>query len=185
MSDVTITTMAKLYTRTGDGGEAGLVGGQRLPKDDALFEAIGTVDELNAAMGWVAVSVDAARTLDSLRRIQRDLFSLGAALAGYEEGGGSDADRVRRLESEIDAWSAQTPPLDRFVLPGGSEASSRLHLARTVARRAERRVVALQAHAGAVCYLNRLSDWLFALARFENHDAGHAEIVWEADRASQ
>jgi cob(I)alamin adenosyltransferase len=183
----------RIYTRTGDAGETGLFGGGRVPKDAIRVEAYGTVDELNAAIGAARACPGDEIVGDLLAAIQHDLFVLGADLAAPEEAGDQVGARsvrrieerqVRRLEAEIDALDAALPTLDRFVLPGGSQQGALLHLARTVCRRAERRVVALSHREGvnpaALHYLNRLSDLLFDLARSVNQQAGIPELPWES-----
>ena len=183
----------KLYTRTGDAGETSLLGGQRVKKDDARVDAYGEVDELNAWLGLVraglagASSPQAAIAGDALARIQRDLFAVGAELADpartiadrVVKAALGDAD-VERLEGLIDQLEAGVPPLRRFILPGGSPAGAALHAARTVCRRAERRIVALDPPVAPVLlrYVNRLSDLLFAMARAVNHGANAAETEW-------
>ena len=180
----------KIYTRTGDAGETGLFGGARVSKDDPRVEAYGTVDELNACLGVVRSLGPSPQTDASLLQIQSDLFTLGAELACAP--GKEDKLRVallnesdiERLESWIDRGEAPLSPLKNFVLPGGCPSAAELHRARTVCRRAERRTL----HAGRtapvrpalVIYLNRLSDLLFVLARYENHAAGVADIAWQA-----
>ena len=186
--------LTRIYTKGGDKGETSLGRGERVAKHDPRVEAYGTVDELNSVIGLVRAAVD--RTLkndvhrahvdDMLKRIQNDLFDLGADLCTVEAKQGHEALRIvatqtERLEREIDAMNAELQPLTSFVLPGGSEASAWLHLARTVARRAERRMTALAAeqsvNSEAVCYINRLSDHLFVLARRLN-DNGAADVLW-------
>jgi cob(I)alamin adenosyltransferase len=165
----------KIYTKTGDDGSTGLVGGARVNKDDPRIESLGAVDELNAACGLASVIAD-EKLLAMLRAIQNELFNLGAQLAGSPD---LLAERsIARLESEIDAADAILPPLKNFILPGGSELAARLHLARTICRRAERLLVALPAPPAAIKYLNRLSDWLFVHARLANHLSGIADIPW-------
>ncbi|WP_225205475.1 cob(I)yrinic acid a,c-diamide adenosyltransferase [Novosphingobium huizhouense] len=168
----------KIYTRTGDDGTTGLVDGSRRAKCDARMQAIGEVDELNSAIGLAAVATDDATTRD-LRRIQNDLFDLGADLATPGEDF-TPSEMVLRivqgqvdwLEQAIDALNENLPPLTSFILPGGSEAAARVHLARSIARRAERAGVALAqaepVNPAALGYLNRLSDYLFVLARAIN-----------------
>lgn len=184
----------KIYTRTGDRGETGLFGGQRVRKDDARVEAYGAVDELNAVLGQAAVRMEAlgdAVWLERLRLLQADLFTLGSRLAtpAPEDGGRPNphvpafpAERIAEMEAWIDTAEAELPPLRNFVLPGGSPAAAALHLARTVCRRAERRVISLsfQAHLDAevVVYLNRLSDLLFTWARLANLRAGVPDVPW-------
>jgi cob(I)alamin adenosyltransferase len=177
----------KLYTRTGDTGETSLFDGTRVRKDDARVDAYGDVDELNAWIG-LARAVDSSRSLDPvLHDIQRDIFALGAQLADPADriasrvtrASLSDAD-VGRLETLIDQLETELPPLRRFILAGGTPAAAALHVARTVCRRAERRMVALEPAGEPVLlrYVNRLSDLLFVLARIVNHRAGVAEREW-------
>lgn len=182
--------LTKIYTRTGDAGRTRLGDMSEADKHDPRVEAYGTVDEANAVIGMaVAACGEEAALKTLLMRIQNDLFDLGADLCvpdrgqdpGYEPLRITDG-QVTRLETEIDALNARLDPLDSFVLPGGSEAAARLHLARTVVRRAERRVVALASTgepvAGAVIrYLNRLSDLLFVASRIANGD-GQKDIKW-------
>jgi len=178
----------KLYTKTGDDGTTGLFGGGRVPKASSRVEAYGTVDETNAAIG-VARATRLDPAIDGvLEHVQADLFTLGAELAcvpGKEGKLGmqplGDAD-VERLERAIDAADAACPPLKTFVLPGGSPQAAGLHLARTVCRRAERAVLAIEdapARPLLVVYLNRLSDLLFALARQSNVAAGVGDVPWK------
>lgn len=175
----------KIYTRTGDDGSTGLVDGSRRAKNDARMQAIGEVDEANSAIGLAAIAVPEAIAV-SLRRIQNDLFDLGADLATPGEDF-TPSQMVLRvvqpqvdwLEHAIDALNATLPPLTSFILPGGSEAAARVHLARAIARRAERAAVALAAaepvNPAALAYLNRLSDYLFVLARALN---GGGDPLW-------
>jgi len=177
----------KIYTRTGDAGETSLFDQTRVSKADPRVDAYGEVDELNAWLGFVrAFGLD--DDLDaSVAGIERDLFALGAHLADpsdriaprVQKAALSDAD-VARLEGLIDRLEAGLPPLVRFILPGGSPAGAALHVARTVCRRAERRVVALTppADPAVLRYLNRLSDVLFVLARAVNRRAGRADTEW-------
>jgi cob(I)alamin adenosyltransferase len=180
----------KIYTRTGDDGTTGLVAGPRRKKHDLRVESYGEVDEANSCIGLVRQHLADHPALDQmLVRIQNDLFDLGADLATPDTGKKLDYEPLRivqaqvdRLEVEIDALNADLEPLRSFVLPGGTEAAAALHLARTVARRAERRIVALQdseeaVSAAAVAYINRLSDFLFVAARWVN-DKGRADILW-------
>jgi cob(I)alamin adenosyltransferase len=184
----------RIYTRTGDRGETGLFGGGRVRKDDARVEAYGDVDELNSVLGVAVAALEregAGEVALGLRRIQSDLFTVGANLAtpAPEDGGRASAHvpalepaRVEELERWIDRAEEELAPLKQFVLPGGSEAAAQLHVARTICRRAERRVVALAAgaHVGAewITFLNRLSDLLFTLARLANHRAGVPDVPW-------
>ena len=181
----------KIYTRTGDDGTTGLVDGSRLPKHHARMEAIGAVDEANSAIGLAAVALSGDAIADTLRRVQNDLFDLGADLA-TPLGEGEDfapSEMVLRmvesqtawLESAIDDATGKLEPLTSFILPGGSEAAARLHVARASARRAERSVVAMAAEVPvnpvASAYINRLSDLLFVLARLAN-DGGSDDVMW-------
>jgi cob(I)alamin adenosyltransferase len=177
----------KIYTKTGDDGSTSLLGGPRVAKSDARIDCYGNVDELNACVGWAAV-VTVTETGELLRVIQNDLFIVGSLLA-VADGTTPPASvipledgAIARLEMEIDAATAQVPPLRNFVLPGGSEASARLHIARTVCRRAERRLVEFS-HDRPIApiiltYLNRLSDWLFVYARLENKKNAIADVLW-------
>ena len=180
----------KIYTRTGDTGETGLVGGVRIAKDSLRVEAYGDVDELNSHLGacrTLASSAQRSALTDKLEQIQNELFDMGAELATPPEkpwpGMVSIAsDQVTRLEQWIDQLTENMPELRSFVLPGGTELNSALHLARTVCRRAERTIVKLSRNEivskDLVAYINRLSDLLFAMARFESHAAGTAEYLW-------
>lgn len=178
----------RIYTRTGDDGTSGLVTGPRRAKHDARFAAIGAVDEANCALGLAVVAMAADANAAALRRVQNDLFDLGADLATP----GDDfapSDSVLRmipaqtawLEQAIDALNQDLTPLTSFILPGGSEAAARLHCARASVRGAERSMAALAAHEpvnpAALAYINRLSDYLFVLARAVN-DGGSADILW-------
>ena len=175
----------KLYTRSGDDGTTGLIGGGRVFKDDLRVAAYGSIDEANAAIGAAVAACHDALTAAMLREIQSELFVLGAELATPP---GQNVQRplgvapVARLEKWIDEASDEVPPLQNFILPGGTPVAAALHVARTVCRRAERAVVSLsrkqRVSPGAVIYLNRLSDLLFALARRANHRAGVADIPW-------
>ena len=180
----------KIYTRTGDDGTTGLIGGQRIPKCDARIDCYGTIDELNAAIGLAAAGIDqsCAELLEKLRQVQNELFVIGSHLATPDESPhkGSlpalEDSMVSRLEMQIDESEALLPRLRNFILPGGSELSARLHLARTVCRRAERLLVdySLDRPVPAIIltYLNRLSDWLFVQARWANHAAGVQDLPW-------
>jgi cob(I)alamin adenosyltransferase len=178
----------KIYTKTGDDGQTGLFGGERVFKDDERVEAYGSVDETNAALG-VARAAGLSPDVDAmLERIQAQLFVLGAELATPTDHRGRlrlpllDTADATALEGDIDRLEAGLPALTSFVLPAGTAGASALHLARTVCRRAERRVVAIQDSAKLrgelVIYLNRLSDLLFVMARRENHAAGVADVAW-------
>ncbi len=181
----------KIYTRTGDNGTTGLVSGPRRLKNDLRVEAYGAIDEANAFVGLARQHTHAIPDLDAmLMRVQNDLFDLGADLATPDTGEKPEyeplrivAAQVERLEREIDRLNADLEPLRSFVLPAGSAASAALHVARTVARRAERQMVALASVEGeavsteAVAYVNRLSDFLFVAARWAN-DKGRADVLW-------
>ena len=175
------SSLVKLYTKHGDDGTTGLIGGARVSKDDPRVGAYGEVDELNAVLGWCAVQ-PISTLIPQLQQIQRTLFVVGAELAspapnktGQALVPIDDADVVR-LENWIDEATADSPALDSFILPGGSESGSRLHVARAVCRRAERAVVGLAKKEDVrpviVRYLNRFSDLLFAWARQQNHAQG-------------
>lgn len=175
----------KLYTRTGDDGTTGLIGGSRVPKHDPRVVSYGEVDEANAAIGLAVCACKDAALVDRLHQIQSDLFILGAELAtrdGARPEHTMTPHHVQRMEVWIDEACAATPPLRQFILPGGAELAARLHFARTVCRRAERAVTLLasiqQVGPPTWTYLNRLSDLLFALARQANHDAKVADIPW-------
>jgi len=185
-----MVVLNKIYTRTGDEGTSALGTGQRRSKSDPRFEAIGTVDELNAAIGVARIhGAEAGPALtDSLARIQNDLFDLGADLATLDDGNKPSrrrlrivATQVKRIEDEIDGLNAGLAPLTSFVLPAGTPAAAALHTCRTVARRAERTMVALAAvepvNAEALRYINRLSDLLFVAARVANRN-GADDVLW-------
>lgn len=178
----------KIYTRTGDKGQTSLLGGTRVHKDDLRVAAYGDVDETNAAIGMVLARSRSARLNALLRQVQADLFALGAELADVRRGRPRQAKAVvgealvARLEKEIDDRDRVLPPLRAFVLPGGTPSAALLHFARTVCRRAERSVVALarasKVEPLAIVYLNRLSDLLFVLARYENRRGRRGERTW-------
>jgi cob(I)alamin adenosyltransferase len=189
-----------IYTRTGDDGTTGLIGGQRVSKDHARIDAYGTVDELNAVLGLAVLSASEAQKLQGagqaafelvglLVPVQNELFAVGARLATPPSSPYAASlppvrgEWVQRLEGEIDAAQKRLPALSAFILPGGTELSARLHLARTVSRRAERLVVALHRveplDEAVLTYMNRLSDWLFVHARLANHLAGVPDVKWE------
>ena len=187
-----MVTLNKIYTRTGDDGTTALGTGERRPKFDLRIEAYGTVDETNAAIGIARTVLGASHdVLDPLlSRIQNDLFDLGADLATPDDGQEREFEPLRiidtqvsRLESDIDALNKDLEPLKSFVLPAGSPASAALHLARTIARRAERLMVSLAEKEDetvgdpALQYINRLSDFLFVAGRWAN-DRGRADVLW-------
>jgi cob(I)alamin adenosyltransferase len=176
--------MPRIYTRTGDAGETGLLGGSRVPKDDPRVEAYGTVDEAGSALGVLAAHLDPDLAA-VVRGMQRVLFDIGAELAAPQPGRLPPvaAEAVGDLEALIDRWEEELSPLRQFILPGGSAPAALCHLARAVVRRAERRTVTL-AHSAPVNpeilkYLNRLSDCLFVLARVLNHRQGITDVPWE------
>jgi cob(I)alamin adenosyltransferase len=178
--------LTRIYTRGGDKGQTSLGRGERVAKHDLRVEAYGTVDELNAVVGMARSVISRGEADAMLARIQNDLFDLGADLCTVKAKRGQPALRIvpeqtARLEREIDAMNAELSPLNSFILPGGSEASAWLHLARTVARRAERRMTQLAVKQTvspeAIKYINRLSDHLFVLARRLN-DNGAADVLW-------
>ena len=192
--------MPRIYTRTGDRGETGLVDGSRTSKADRRVSLYGEVDELNCVIGQAVAGLDAepfAELRADLARIQAELFELGALLAdpgrcralgdGTSEDQGPDG---AALEPVIDRLATDLPPLRVFILPGGTPAAATLHLARTVCRRVERAAVAgrgegLAIPDGAVVYLNRLSDLLFIAARLANHAVGHDDVPWPGRRAER
>jgi cob(I)alamin adenosyltransferase len=177
----------KIYTRTGDDGSTGLIGGSRVAKDDAAIECYGTVDELNATIGAAVIVAD-ADAREWLGQVQAELFTIGSHLA--TPAGASqakslpamDGNWVTRLEQQIDAAETTLTPLRNFILPGGTEFAARLHVARTVCRRGERLLVATARQRPIdpliVTYMNRLSDWLFVQARRANHRAGVPDVPW-------
>jgi cob(I)alamin adenosyltransferase len=187
-----MVVLNKIYTRTGDGGSTALGTGERVPKHSPRIAAYGTVDETNACIGVARIyareshpDVDAV-----LERIQNDLFDLGADLTVPERAGGTERERLRvsdtqvqRLEQEIDGMNADLKPLRSFILPGGSAAAAALHVARTVCRRAERCMVELASDANepvsapALKYINRLSDLLFVASRYVN-ERGNGDVLW-------
>jgi cob(I)alamin adenosyltransferase len=174
--------LSKIYTKTGDQGETGLGDNQRVPKDHPRVEAYGAVDELNSVIGLLLTQSAAPPVREALTRIQHDLFDLGGELclpghALIEEA------HVKRLETAIDRMNAELAPLQEFILPGGSPPAAWAHLARTVCRRAERRVATLMREEKVrdlpLKYLNRLSDYLFVLARHLNKTAGQEDVLWK------
>lgn len=180
----------KIYTKTGDAGDTGLFGGGRVGKDHPRVEAYGDVDELNASLGLVRALEPMPRIDEVLVPVQRDLFSIGALLATPDrdkmhaslEKARIDEGRIRELETAIDRCESELDPLRSFIVPGGTAKAASLHVARTVCRRAERRVVSLRHNEEipeiVVVYLNRLSDLLFMLARVANRRAGAGEVSW-------
>ena len=177
--------LSKIYTRTGDDGTTGLGNGKRVRKDDLRVEAYGTVDELNSTLGVVQAFGLADDTAQLLAEIQQKLFDLGGELC-IPETITLTASDVDQLERALDRLNATLPPLKDFILPGGNQAAAACHMARTVCRRAERRVISLaeqsSVNAYSVSYLNRLSDLLFVLARSLNVSSGDAEVLWTGGR---
>lgn len=177
----------KIYTKTGDGGFSSLFGGKRLLKSDLRLEAYGTIDELNAVLGLALTLADGQEQSDTIKKIQSDLFNIGAELAL-----GDDQElkttkvgekETNLLEQYMDVMQAELPELKNFILPGGTSFAAALHQARTVARRAERAVVRLKSQIDVrpeiMAYLNRLSDYLFVLARYANFRAQAHETIWK------
>ena len=177
----------KIYTRTGDGGETSLFDGTRVAKNDPRVEAYGAVDETNAWLGLARATGLDTPLAEEVLGLQRDLFAVGAQLADpadkiaarVTKAVVTDAD-VERLERLIDRFEEELPPLRRFVLAGGTPPGAALHVARTVCRRAERRIVSLEPPVDAVVirYVNRLSDLLFVMARLANHRGGVPDVEW-------
>ncbi len=185
--------LTSIHTGKGDDGTTSLTGGRRVSKDSQRVVAYGTVDELNALLGVVCSESPAPRVLEILRRVQNELFHLGADLSTPEEQKqhrplpSLEKAHVERLSKEIDDLMEEVGPLQNFVLPGGARCAAMLHAARTVCRRAEREVVSLAREEPinrvAIAYLNRLSDALFAMALHENHTRGIAETYWDSHAA--
>lgn len=184
--------ITKVYTKTGDGGSTHLAGGQQVRKTSLRIEAYGSVDELNAQLGMTAESLNKTPQLENLQRriirIQNELFDLGSQLAVLPEDRRENTPVIKpadieRLEREIDEMNAQLPILESFILPGGGEISARLHVARTVCRRAEREVIRLSEaeplDSTEIPYLNRLGDWLFVASRFAAFKSNMAETLWK------
>jgi cob(I)alamin adenosyltransferase len=183
-----VPRLNRIYTRTGDEGLTGLGGGQRVPKDSARVETYGTVDELNSQLG-VALAIGLCDRLEAeLPRIQNELFDLGSDLATPAVSQARhpvptvEPRHIEKLERLIDELNATVGPLENFLLPGGSAGAAQLHVARTVCRRAERAAARLAREEAigptVLPYLNRLSDALFVMARFENHERGVSEPLW-------
>lgn len=174
-----------IYTKTGDKGETGLANCQRISKADARIEAYGTVDELNSWIGLIRSGIQNTdrypdRVQTELAWIQNRLFNLGAALSLAPGEWISDAD-VKQLEAWIDAMQAEVPPMRAFILPAGNEMMARCHVSRTICRRAERRMIALGCDDIAMQFMNRLSDYLFVLARYAGHVANIPEEAWKKE----
>jgi cob(I)alamin adenosyltransferase len=184
----------RVYTRRGDAGQTSLAGGQRLPKNDLRIEAYGAVDELNSFIGLARESArELPELYEILGRVQHELFNLGSLLATMPEDLHPKQARItaadsEQLEREIDRMNEGLPPLRSFVLPGGSRLNAELHICRTVCRRAERVMVALDAQApvdpAGLKYLNRLSDALFVWSRWASHRLGVPEVLWEPNKSA-
>ncbi len=179
--------LSKIYTRTGDDGTTGLGNGDRIRKDDARIEAIGTVDELNSTIGVLAASDIQAKFIEFIANIQHRLFDLGGELS-IPGTALLTADAVDELEQTLDRLNEALPPLKDFVLPGGAPAAAACHLARATCRRSERRLISLAAiesvNEQSIRYLNRLSDFLFVLARTLNRLDNEAEVLWKSSRGN-
>lgn len=176
----------KIYTKTGDQGETGLVGGSRVPKNHVRIEAVGSLDEANAILGVVISALNDLTYRQELLHVQNLLFEIGGILANPTAKNVSvitDEDIIH-LEQLIDELSSALPPQTSFILPGGTQVASQIHLARTIVRRAERRITTVDQHQDVppvvLRYLNRLSDYLFILARTVNADSGVADIPWHS-----
>lgn len=182
----------KIYTKTGDDGTSGLIGGTRIKKFDTRLEAYGTVDELNSTIGIIASLTGNKSILETIKRIQATLFLIGTHLATDDSSQSlktdmpCEKDDIKLLEIEIDKMQAELPTLNSFVLPSGCQASAQAHLARTICRRAERRIVELneiiQIEENLITYINRLSDYLFVLARMLNKESSTPEMLWKSNR---
>lgn len=181
---------SNLYTRTGDKGTTSLVGGKRIEKDNDRLEAYGTIDELSSFLGAISADADCPQEQASqIERIQNLLFNIGAYLAtepgpdSPKQVAGLSEDDLRQMEGWIDDLDEKTPPINAFILPGGTPLSATTHIARAVCRRAERRIITLASKEYVdpllVSYINRMSDYLFILARFFNFNSGRQEITWK------
>ena len=180
----------KIYTKTGDSGESGLFGGTRILKNDPRLEAYGTLDELNSLIGVVLCETVSDKTRQALKWLQNVLFMAGADLATLENCSISaskieriNKEQIQKIEAMIDDFSLGLPELKNFILPGGTKAAALLHVARTACRRAERAIVSTmqtgQINGNLLIFVNRLSDFLFVLSRFENSVSGIADSIWE------
>lgn len=177
--------LSKIYTRTGDDGTTGLGDGSRTQKDSLRVEAYGTIDELNSSIGVVIACLNDDGIGSVLLDVQHDLFDLGGELCMPDTSLIGDQ-HTERLERELDRLNAELPPLKDFILPGGSLSAAQAHLARTICRRAERRIIALARHEAVnetvLRYLNRLSDLLFVISRTVARSSGTGEILWDRER---
>jgi cob(I)alamin adenosyltransferase len=180
--------LTKLCTRTGDNGTTGLGDGSRTDKDDPRIEAIGTIDELNSALGLLLSHELPGDLTDRLSRVQHRLFDVGGELClpGQPSPCAVGTEQIEELEAALEELNADLPPLREFILPGGSPAAAACHLARTICRRAERRLVSLgkieNLNPAGIMYLNRLSDLLFVIARQLNRLAGKPDVYWQHER---
>jgi cob(I)alamin adenosyltransferase len=174
--------LSKIYTRTGDTGTTGIAEGTRVDKDSARIEAIGAVDELNSLLGMVLAEAIPETVAGCLTRVQNDLFDLGGELAMPGYGAITEA-YVTRLENELDVFNSELPMLKEFILPAGGRATSACHVARSVCRRSERRLVSLNREEAInpqmLAYLNRLSDLLFVIARILARHENGSEVLWQ------
>lgn len=179
-----IKIIMAIYTRKGDKGETGIFNGKRVSKDDLIIEVLGTIDEANSLLGMSASLLDEKYLINKITQVQRALFKLGSNIAGA--GGAIPKSVVAKYEKEIDEWTKLMPPLKNFIFPGGTPAASSVFVARTVVRRAERLIVKLNSQEkvspGILVYINRLSDYLFTLARYINFRGGEKETLWKNAR---
>ena len=173
--------LTKIYTRTGDSGETGTADGSRISKNHSLIHAQGDIDELNSLLGLLGSKLDNQQLINIIRKIQNDLFELGAEISLSQLR--LPEEHVAYLEHKLDSLNAELPALKEFILPGGGETASICHLARAVCRRAERNLVALekerQSGGQTLAYINRLSDLLFVLARFITRESNEEEVYWQ------
>jgi cob(I)alamin adenosyltransferase len=189
-----------IYTRTGDTGSTSLFGGKRVLKCHDLVDVYGSLDELNSWIGYISSVINVADVSEFLSTVQSDLFTIGGYLAGWRTVDiGFLTSRATAMEAKIDAFDKELNPLNNFILPGGTELSSRIHIARSICRRVERQIVGLKAKdipeikdmpaadfTHIVTYINRFSDLLFTLARFINKQEGVVEVIWSGiDRAAK
>ena len=180
---------SKIYTRTGDKGQTALVGGTRVNKWDTRLEAYGTIDELNSFLGWLLQMPEVEEEVELLRFVQNKLFVIGSYLATdvsfaeLRDASKLKVDDVLRIEQRIDELDAQLPKITNFILPGGTQAASVAHICRTICRRAERRICELASQCSVdsnlLSFMNRLSDYLFVFARFNNYKTSGNEIYWD------
>lgn len=172
-----------IYTKTGDAGSTSLFGGKRVLKCEELVDVYGSIDELNSWIGLVASVIDTSDVSEFLADIQSDLFTIGSHLAGWKSTLSHLPKRVEEMEARIDVLDDTLPKLTNFILPGGTTLAAQIHLARAVCRRVERQAVALgqkqTIDSRIFMYVNRLSDLLFMLSRFINHEAGIVEVTWQ------